>query len=143
MLTLVCVVVGEGRPFSVKIEENETVGDLKNLIKVENNNTISCDAKDLELYRVDGLAQISKTQFDFNGAVIDDMPLKLLSYFNGPTTEMIEAFKLSSYPERIDFSSVGEFTYWWCYQSPAFVEESLLQIFCGRTPFQAWNLWNP
>jgi len=50
MLTLFCVVVGEGRPFSIKIDADETVDDLKKKIKEENPNTIQCDAKDLQLY---------------------------------------------------------------------------------------------
>ncbi|CAK4838236.1 unnamed protein product, partial [Aphanomyces euteiches] len=50
MLKLFCVVAGEGRPFSVKIDASETVDDLKKKIKEENKNTITCDAKDLQLY---------------------------------------------------------------------------------------------
>ncbi|KAH9140397.1 hypothetical protein AeRB84_015367, partial [Aphanomyces euteiches] len=86
MLTLFCVVVGEGRPFPVEIDGDKTIGILKDKIKEKNKNTITCDAKELELYHVNGLAQIGKTRFDFNGAVIDDMPAKLLSDFGGSTT---------------------------------------------------------
>ncbi|OQR81454.1 crinkler (CRN) family protein [Thraustotheca clavata] len=50
MLTLVCIVVGEGRPFSVEIEPEKIVDVLKEKIKEKNKNTITCDAKDLELY---------------------------------------------------------------------------------------------
>ncbi|KAF0703245.1 hypothetical protein As57867_007639, partial [Aphanomyces stellatus] len=107
MLTLVCVVVGEGRPFSVKIEANEIVSELKKKIKDENKNTVTCDAKELELYRVDGLAQSGKIRFDFKGTVIDDMPAKLLDDFDGSTTEMVETFPLSSYPQLND-SSIGK-----------------------------------
>ncbi|KAF0695028.1 Aste57867_14128 [Aphanomyces stellatus] len=50
MLTLFCVVVGEGVPFSVKIDAEKTVSELKTLIKKENENTITCDADLLDLY---------------------------------------------------------------------------------------------
>ncbi|KAF0693698.1 hypothetical protein As57867_015307, partial [Aphanomyces stellatus] len=50
MLTLFCVVVGEKSPFSVKIEANEFVSELKKKIKEENSSSIKCDAKELELY---------------------------------------------------------------------------------------------
>ncbi|KAH9132724.1 hypothetical protein AeRB84_020979, partial [Aphanomyces euteiches] len=88
MLKLFCVVVGEGRPFPVDIAAAETVGDLKEKIK--------------EKIKYDDW----RTRFDFNGAVIDDMPSKLLSDFGGSTTEMVETFPLSSYPQLND-SSVG------------------------------------
>ncbi|KAF0691433.1 hypothetical protein As57867_017279, partial [Aphanomyces stellatus] len=71
MRTLVCVVVGEGRPFSVKIEANEIVSELKKKIKDENKNTVTCDAKELELYRVDGLTQDEDEQIVYNGTTID------------------------------------------------------------------------
>ncbi|CAK4181551.1 unnamed protein product [Aphanomyces euteiches] len=104
MLTLFCVVVGEGRPFPVEIDADKSVGILKKKIKEE----IKYDgrADELQLYRVDGLAQLGKIRFDFNGAEIDDMPAKLLSDFGGSTTEMVETFSLSSYPQLND-SSVG------------------------------------
>ncbi|KAF0729067.1 hypothetical protein Ae201684P_003566 [Aphanomyces euteiches] len=50
MLTLFCLVVGERTPFSVDVAANETVGDLKKMIKEENSNTLTCDAKELQLY---------------------------------------------------------------------------------------------
>ena len=104
MLKLFCVVVGEGRPFPVDIAAAETVGDLKEKIKEKIKYDGRADA--LQLYRVDGLAQLGKIRFDFNGAEIDDMPAKLLSDFGGSTTEMVETFSLSSYPQLND-SSVG------------------------------------
>ncbi|KAH9146903.1 hypothetical protein AeRB84_009302, partial [Aphanomyces euteiches] len=88
MLKLFCVVVGEGRPFPVDIAATETVGDLKKKIKEEKEYKFPAD--ELQLYRVDGLAQLGKIRFDFNGAEIDDMPAKLLSDFGGSTTEMVE-----------------------------------------------------
>ncbi|KAH9140658.1 hypothetical protein LEN26_005263, partial [Aphanomyces euteiches] len=66
MLKLFCVVVGEGRPFSVKIDASETVDDLKKKIKEEKENTIRCDPDALQLYCVDGLAQDENEQFLHN-----------------------------------------------------------------------------
>ncbi|KAH9110698.1 hypothetical protein AeMF1_007775 [Aphanomyces euteiches] len=50
MLTLVCVVVGDGSPFPVEIDADQSVGDLKDKIKATNPNSILCVAKDLDLY---------------------------------------------------------------------------------------------
>ncbi len=76
MLTVVCVVVGEGRPFPVDVAENQLVGHLKDKIKEKQEYKFPAD--ELELYHVDDLAQIGKTRFDFKGTVIDDMPAKIL-----------------------------------------------------------------
>ncbi|OQR88676.1 Crinkler (CRN) family protein, partial [Thraustotheca clavata] len=48
MLKLFCVVVGEGRPFSIKIAEDETVDDLKKKIKEEKMYQFPAD--ELQLY---------------------------------------------------------------------------------------------
>ncbi|CAK5105765.1 unnamed protein product [Aphanomyces euteiches] len=50
MVKLFCVVVGEGRPFSIDIDAGKTVDHLKDKIKEKNKNTITCDAKDFQLY---------------------------------------------------------------------------------------------
>jgi len=50
MLTLFCVVVGEGSAFPVKIAADESIGILKEMIREKNPSTIKCDAKDLQLY---------------------------------------------------------------------------------------------
>jgi DNA replication protein DnaC len=51
MVTLVCAVVGQkGSEFSVQIEENKLVDDLKKAIKKENERTITCDARELQLF---------------------------------------------------------------------------------------------
>ncbi len=70
------------------IDADETVGDLNMNINR------SCDADELDINRVDCLAQIGKTRFVFKGTVIDDMPAKLLSDLDGYTTEMVETFSL-------------------------------------------------
>ncbi|CAK4087962.1 unnamed protein product, partial [Aphanomyces euteiches] len=50
MVTLGCVVVGEGRPFLVDAAENERVGDLKHKIKEILQDFTTCNAHALELY---------------------------------------------------------------------------------------------
>jgi len=60
MVTLVCVIVGEGRPFPVEIDAEKLVGILKDMIKEKNKNTITCDAKELELYHTSK----GNTEFD-------------------------------------------------------------------------------
>ncbi|KAF0726743.1 hypothetical protein Ae201684_015139 [Aphanomyces euteiches] len=67
MLTVVCVVVGEGRPFSVKIEANEIVDELKDKIK-EKKKMITCDADELELY----LARNGLSRDEANAATLDE-----------------------------------------------------------------------
>ncbi|KAF0701551.1 Aste57867_8005 [Aphanomyces stellatus] len=87
MPTLYCVVVGEGRPFPVEIDAEKTVGILKKKIKEENKNTISCDAKELELYRVDGLTQDEDEQFVYKGTTID-MTTCSLDFFGKDKAKM-------------------------------------------------------
>ncbi|CAK5131273.1 unnamed protein product, partial [Aphanomyces euteiches] len=106
MPTLYCIVVGEGSPFPVEIEDDNSVGILKDKIREKNKSTITCDAKELVLYRVDGLTQNQQRQVLFNGTSVD-MSTKLLSDFDGSTAEMAEAFPISSYPQLQD-SSVGK-----------------------------------
>ncbi|KAF0713574.1 hypothetical protein As57867_004275, partial [Aphanomyces stellatus] len=66
MLSLVCVVVGEGRPFSVKIEENENVGILKNMIWGQKMYQFPAD--ELELYlALKGGAWLSDEDPDLEG----------------------------------------------------------------------------
>jgi Crinkler effector protein N-terminal domain len=51
MVTLFCVIVGEkGSAFGVDIDANESVHDLKNTIKRENEKTITCDVDNLQLF---------------------------------------------------------------------------------------------
>ncbi|EEY52988.1 Crinkler (CRN) family protein [Phytophthora infestans T30-4] len=51
MVTLFCAVVGvAGSTFPVDINENKSVGHLKKAIKEENASTITCDAKNLQLF---------------------------------------------------------------------------------------------
>ncbi|KAG9414686.1 hypothetical protein AC1031_008091 [Aphanomyces cochlioides] len=63
MVTLGCVVVGEGRPFIVDVAENERVGNLKNKVKETHKDFITCDASDLQFYLAlkDGLWLGSKS----------------------------------------------------------------------------------
>ncbi|ETV66496.1 hypothetical protein H257_17067 [Aphanomyces astaci] len=57
MFAVLCVVVGEDGPFPVNTAAPATVGGLNQLIKTDNHRTITCDAKDLQLCRVEGLMQ--------------------------------------------------------------------------------------
>ncbi|KAG3050129.1 hypothetical protein PI125_g26486, partial [Phytophthora idaei] len=51
MVTLYCAVVGvAGSTFPVDIDETLSVGHLKDAIKEKNAATITCDAKDLQLF---------------------------------------------------------------------------------------------
>ncbi|CAK4296009.1 unnamed protein product [Aphanomyces euteiches] len=72
MPTLFCVIVGEGKPFPVEVDADKTVGILKQKIKQENTNTVTCDAKDLELYlTLNGLSrdEARVTKLDDDGHV--------------------------------------------------------------------------
>eukprot|EP00644_Phytophthora_capsici_P016987 jgi/Phyca11/511373/fgenesh2_kg.PHYCAscaffold_83_\ len=51
IIKLFCVIVGEaGSAFPVGIKPEDTAGDLKEKIKGKNTMTITCDAKDLQLF---------------------------------------------------------------------------------------------
>ncbi|KAG3233998.1 hypothetical protein PI124_g20943 [Phytophthora idaei] len=51
MVKLFCVIVGEaGSVFSVRVDEGDSVDDLKDAIKGKNLATIMCDAKNLQLF---------------------------------------------------------------------------------------------
>ncbi|KAF0682366.1 Aste57867_25504 [Aphanomyces stellatus] len=103
-VSLNCLVVGEETPFPVDIDAEKNVGHLKDMIKEE----IDYDgrAKDLELYRVDGLAQDEDEQIVYNGTTID-MPNCSLVDFSGSTKKLAAAFPLCSYPQVND-NSVGK-----------------------------------
>ncbi|KAG9411164.1 hypothetical protein AC1031_016812 [Aphanomyces cochlioides] len=105
MLKVACVVVGEGRPFIVKTEALGDVDELKDKIKEKKMYQFGSDM--LDLYRVDGLVQTSKTQFCLERTVIDDLSAKTLSDFDGFSTEMVEAFPLSEYFQESE-SSIGK-----------------------------------
>ncbi|KAF0687263.1 hypothetical protein As57867_020906, partial [Aphanomyces stellatus] len=85
MLTLVCVVVGEGRPFSVKIEASEIVDALKDKIKEKKEYQFPAD--ELHLYRVDGLTQDEDEQFVYKGTTID-MTTCSLDFFGEDKAKM-------------------------------------------------------
>ncbi|KAH9088094.1 hypothetical protein Ae201684P_008140 [Aphanomyces euteiches] len=68
MLTVVCVVVGEGRPFSVEIDAEKIVDALKKLIKKEKQDIITFDADKLELY----LARNGLSRDEANAATLDE-----------------------------------------------------------------------
>ncbi|OWY97499.1 hypothetical protein PHMEG_00031953 [Phytophthora megakarya] len=51
MVKFFCAIVGvAGSSYPVNIDENETVGDLKKAIRDDNSATITCDARELQLF---------------------------------------------------------------------------------------------
>ncbi|KAG3108713.1 hypothetical protein PI126_g24895, partial [Phytophthora idaei] len=51
MVKLFCTIAGvPGSAFSVRVDESDSVDDLKDAIKEKNSNTVTCDAKDLQLF---------------------------------------------------------------------------------------------
>jgi hypothetical protein len=51
MVQLFCALVGAaGSAFSVRVDEGDSVDELKKAIKAENMTTITCDARNLDLY---------------------------------------------------------------------------------------------
>ncbi|KAG3116858.1 hypothetical protein C6341_g27579 [Phytophthora cactorum] len=74
MVTLYCVIVGVGgSAFPVDIDASLSVGHLKKAIKAENSATITCDAKDLQLFlaKKDGGAGAWLTEKDVKEGVSD------------------------------------------------------------------------
>jgi hypothetical protein len=55
--TILCLVVGENKLFSIKIQENATVDELKKAIKAEKGMFASVDADSLTLYPVNILVE--------------------------------------------------------------------------------------
>ncbi|KAF0692154.1 Aste57867_16738 [Aphanomyces stellatus] len=101
MPILFCVVVGhEGSPFPVDVAPDETVGVLKDKIKVEKK-SITCDVDELQLYRVDGLAQNEDEQIVYNGTTID-MPNCSLDDFGGSTKRLAALSLISECFEEDD-----------------------------------------
>ncbi|KAH9104559.1 hypothetical protein LEN26_015021 [Aphanomyces euteiches] len=92
MVTLVCVVVGEGIPFPIDIAADQLVGHLKDKIKEKKEYKFPAD--ELELYSVDGLTQNQQRQILFSGTPID-MAVKHMSDFEGYTTGMVELSLIS------------------------------------------------
>ncbi|KAG2850628.1 hypothetical protein PC119_g18296, partial [Phytophthora cactorum] len=78
MVKLFCAIVGAaGSVFSVKVDESDSVDDLKDAIKEKNSATITCDAKDLQLYLAKkGDAWL--TEEEVKKGVSDTTGLKLL-----------------------------------------------------------------
>ncbi|KAG3043181.1 hypothetical protein PI125_g27315, partial [Phytophthora idaei] len=51
MVKLFCTIAGvPGSACSVRVDESDSVDDLKDAIKEKNSNTVTCDAKDLQLF---------------------------------------------------------------------------------------------
>ncbi|KAG2979358.1 hypothetical protein PC129_g25499, partial [Phytophthora cactorum] len=89
MVTLYCVIVGVGgSAFPVDIDASLSVGHLKKAIKAENSATITCDAKDLQLFlaKKDGGAGAWLTEKDVKEGVSDSdtSDLELLDVAGAP-----------------------------------------------------------
>ncbi|KAF0682406.1 hypothetical protein As57867_025386, partial [Aphanomyces stellatus] len=84
-VTLNCLVVGEGSPFPVVIDAEKTVGILKD--KIKEKNMYQFPAKELELYRMDGLTQDEDEQFVYKGTTID-MTTCSLDFFGEDKAKM-------------------------------------------------------
>ncbi|GMF21545.1 unnamed protein product [Phytophthora lilii] len=81
MVKLFCAIVGtKGSVFSVRVDEDDSVDDLKKAIKAENATTITSDAKDLQLFlaKKDEGRGAWLTEADVKNGVEDTTGLKLL-----------------------------------------------------------------
>ncbi|OWZ05155.1 Crinkler (CRN) [Phytophthora megakarya] len=85
MVKLFCAIVGEvGSAFPVDIDENETVGDLKNAIKAKNSATITCDARELQLFLAKTTDGTWLTVNDVKKGINDTSGLTPLEFANVP-----------------------------------------------------------
>ncbi|RMX64602.1 hypothetical protein KXD40_002085 [Peronospora effusa] len=63
MVTLLCAFVGtKGSVFPVHIDASQSVGHLKDAIKMDNQRRITCDANDLQLYPAKTKIGTAKTE---------------------------------------------------------------------------------
>jgi hypothetical protein len=88
MLTIVCVVHGEDRPFSIKIESGELVSELKNQLRAMTPAWNHLAAKDLDLWKISipyGDERLKSIKLDGSDTDVEAMiPVFLLSdYFSG------------------------------------------------------------
>ncbi|KAH9188066.1 hypothetical protein AeNC1_009961 [Aphanomyces euteiches] len=103
-LTLFCVVIGEERPFPVKIDAAEYVGILKQTIhKVRRYQFL---AQDMDLYNVNGLILNEDEQFLYQQSPMD-MTSCSLKDFAGSTRRLVTTYPLSYYPQLKEDSPDG------------------------------------
>ncbi|KAF0711207.1 hypothetical protein As57867_005344, partial [Aphanomyces stellatus] len=98
-VSLNCMVVGGGTPFSIDIDAGKKVDHLKKKIKKEKEYLFPAD--ELQLYRVDGLAQDEDEQIVYNGITID-MPNCSLVDFGGSTKKLAALSLISECFEEAD-----------------------------------------
>ncbi|KAF0685209.1 hypothetical protein As57867_022786, partial [Aphanomyces stellatus] len=98
-VSLNCMVVGGGTPFSIDIDAGKNVDHLKKKIKKEKEYKFPAD--ELQLYRVDGLAQDEDEQIVYNGTTID-MPNCSLDDFGGSTKRLAALSLISKCFEEAD-----------------------------------------
>ncbi|OWY96594.1 Crinkler (CRN) [Phytophthora megakarya] len=85
MLKLFCAIVGvSGSSFHVDIDENETVGDLKDAIKDKKPLTITCEADQLQLFLAKTTDGAWLTENDVKKGVKDTSGLTPLEFANVP-----------------------------------------------------------
>ncbi|OWZ10988.1 Crinkler (CRN) [Phytophthora megakarya] len=84
MVKLHCAIVGiAGITFPVDIDENKTVGDLKDAIKNQSDGIITCDARELQLFLAKkGVGWL--TENDVKKGINDTSGLELLEFANVP-----------------------------------------------------------
>ncbi|KAH9113037.1 hypothetical protein LEN26_010025 [Aphanomyces euteiches] len=98
MLSLICVVVGEGTPFVVDIEADQFVDHLQDKIKAKKSNTNHCDAYKLELYlALKGNAWLSDVDPDLAGLSNDADGNTVLSNYINDENKMLATRKLNKY----------------------------------------------
>ncbi|KAG9409944.1 hypothetical protein AC1031_017972 [Aphanomyces cochlioides] len=103
-LKLFCVVIGEERPFPVKIDAAERVGVLKQMIHEQRGYKFL--AQDMDLYNVNGLILNEDEQFLYQQNPID-MTSCSLNNFAGSTKRLVTTYPLSYYPQLKEDSSDG------------------------------------
>ncbi|KAF0683296.1 hypothetical protein As57867_024568, partial [Aphanomyces stellatus] len=91
-VSLNCMVVGGGTPFSIDIDAGKKVDHLKKKIKKEKEYKFPAD--ELQLYLVDGLAQDKDEQIVYKGITIDMPNCSLVDF--GSSTKKLAALSLIS-----------------------------------------------
>jgi phage anti-repressor protein len=118
MVMLFCSLVGEkGSAFSIKIDANASVHDLKDAIKQTKERTIICDARELKLYL--GKTKDNKwlTQTQLEEGISDTSDFKPLKVVAAPLqlvglSEKDAAFKLTMEDVKMMNSPIHVLTIW-------------------------------
>jgi Crinkler effector protein N-terminal domain len=116
--TILCIITGETTPFSVTIDETQSVGELKDAIKKETEPELNAfDAHTLTLYRIDvngsnneSTRELQKISQDPSKNEELDPLDKLRDVFKptGPTHQMIQILVQPPGGESIDPRTCGD-----------------------------------